>query len=117
MQQQTQTQIQTQQQQVQITEQALQQLQQIFEQQRLLQHQSVQDLRAQLKPNEACMVCGSHEHPFIQHENLLSDALNQLQDQQLQQAKTEFEHAQKQLQQLERAVQSIRCNLSATTTT
>ena len=103
MQQQTQTQIQTQQQQVQITEQALQQLQQIFEQQRLLQHQSVQDLRAQLKPNEACMVCGSHEHPFIQHENLLSDALNQLQDQQLQQAKTEFEHAQKQLQQLERA--------------
>ncbi|MFV5464706.1 hypothetical protein VXP97_12165, partial [Acinetobacter sp. 207] len=95
--------IQTQQQQVQITEQALQQLQQIFEQQRLLQHQSVQDLRAQLKPNEACMVCGSHEHPFIQHENLLSDALNQLQDQQLQQAKTEFEHAQKQLQQLERA--------------
>lgn len=103
LQQQTQTQIQTQQQQVQITEQALQQLQQIFEQQRLLQHQSVQDLRAQLKPNEACMVCGSHEHPFIQHENLLSDALNQLQDQQLQQAKTEFEHAQKQLQQLERA--------------
>lgn len=87
LQQQTQTQIQTQQQQVQITEQALQQLQQIFEQQRLLQHQSVQDLRAQLKPNEACMVCGSHEHPFIQHENLLSDALNQLQDQQLQQAK------------------------------
>lgn len=102
LQQQTQTQIQTQQQQVQIAEQALQQLQQIFEQQRLLQHQSVQDLRSQLKPNEACMVCGSLEHPFIQHENLLSDALNQLQDQQLQQAKTEFEHAQKQLQQLER---------------
>lgn len=66
LQQQTQAQIQTQQQQVQITEQALQQLQLIFEQQRLLQHQSVQDLRAQLKPNEACMVCGSHEHPFIQ---------------------------------------------------
>ena len=80
----------------------MQQLQLIFEQQRLLQHQSVQDLRAQLKPNEACMVCGSHEHPFIQHKNILSDALNQLQDQQLQQAKTEFEHARKQLQQLER---------------
>ncbi|MDM1486980.1 AAA family ATPase [Acinetobacter towneri] len=102
LQKQTQAQIQTQQQQLLIAEQTLQQLQQVFEQQRLLQHQSVQDLRAQLKPNEACMVCGSPEHPFIQHESLLSEALNQLQDQQLQHAKTEYVQAQKQLQQLER---------------
>lgn len=90
------------QQQVQIAEHALQQLQQIFEQQRLLGQQSVQELRAQLRPHEACMVCGSHEHPFIQHEHLLSEALDQLQDQQLQHAKSKCEHAQKRLVELQR---------------
>src|SRR5690606_36244765 len=61
-------------------------LQGMLQQQRLLQTQSVQELRAQLKPDEACMVCGSQQHPFVQHQALLETALNQLQDQQLQQA-------------------------------
>src|SRR5690606_5481795 len=65
----------TQQQHVQLSQTSLQQLEQMFEQQRLLQHQSVQDLRAQLKPNEACMVCGSHAHPFVEHKDLLKHAL------------------------------------------
>ena len=90
-----------QQKQVQLSNDALQQLELIFEQQRLLQHQSVQDLRAQLKANEACMVCGSHQHPFVEHENLLSDALGQLQDQQLQHAKHEAEQQRLQLNNLE----------------
>ena len=91
----------TQQQHVQLSQTSLQQLEQMFEQQRLLQHQSVQDLRAQLKPNEACMVCGSHAHPFVEHKHLLKHALEQLQDQQLQQTKKDHEHLCKQLNQLE----------------
>lgn len=94
-------QINAQQQKVQHSQIALQQLEHVFEQQRLLQHQSVQVLRTQLKPNEACMVCGSHVHPFVEHADLLSNALGQLQDQQLQQAKQEDEQLRQQLQQLQ----------------
>lgn len=61
----------------------------------------MQDLRAQLKANEACMVCGSYQHPFVEHENLLSDALGQLQDQQLQHTKNEAEQQQLKLKGLE----------------
>lgn len=93
--------ISTHQQKVQHSQITLQQLEQVFEQQRLLQHQSVQELRAQLKPNEACMVCGSHTHPFVEHADLLTNALGQLQDQQLQQAKQEYEQLHQQLKELE----------------
>ncbi|MDM1336975.1 hypothetical protein HXZ93_13320 [Acinetobacter pseudolwoffii] len=72
------------------TEQEFEQLQNMLQQQRLLQTQSVQELRAQLKPDEACMVCGSQQHPFVQHQALLDTALNQLQDQQLQQAQQQL---------------------------
>ncbi|WP_425917232.1 AAA family ATPase [Acinetobacter sp. TSRC1-2] len=80
-------------------EKALQQLQSILTQQRLLQTQSVQELRAQLQPNEACMVCGSHEHPFVQHQELLDTALHQLHDQQLQQAQQQLNQLKNELQQ------------------
>lgn len=93
------------QQQRQEAEQAFEQLQQVLAQQRLLQAQSVQELRAQLKPNEPCMVCGSHEHPFVQHQELLENALQQLHDQQLQEA-------QKKLQQLTQAYQQAQIQQS-----
>src|SRR5690606_10769398 len=72
------------------TEQEFEQLQNMLQQQRLLQTQSVQELRAQLKPDEACMVCGSQQHPFVQHQQLLDTELNQLQDQLLQQAQQQL---------------------------
>lgn len=48
---------------------AREQVQELFAQQRLLQTQSVQDLRAQLQPDTACMVCGSNEHPLLVIKN------------------------------------------------
>src|SRR5690606_9468871 len=71
-------------QQIQTEQQAYEHLEQILAQQRLLHAQSVQDLRAQLKPDEPCMVCGSMAHPFVDaaHERL-EQSLSQLQEQQL----------------------------------
>ncbi|HJF28770.1 MAG TPA: AAA family ATPase [Acinetobacter lwoffii] len=89
------------QQQRQEAEQSFEQLQQMLAQQRLLQAQSVQELRAQLRPDEACMVCGSHKHPFVQHQELLENALQQLHDQQLQEAQEKLQqqtHAWQQAQ-------------------
>lgn len=67
------------------------QLEYILKQQRLLHTHSVQALREQLKPNEACMVCGSHEHPFAHEYELLEQSLYQLQEQQLQQTEKALE--------------------------
>jgi exonuclease SbcC len=92
---------QMQQQQIQAEQQAYEQLEQILAQQRLLHAQSVQDLRAQLKSDEPCMVCGSSTHPFVDaaHERL-EHSLNQLQEQQLHQAKQQLDqHLQSQQQQ------------------
>ncbi|WP_216936440.1 MULTISPECIES: AAA family ATPase [unclassified Acinetobacter] len=92
---------QMQQQQIQAEQLAYEQLEQILAQQRLLHAQSVQDLRVRLKPDEPCMVCGSSVHPFVDaaHERL-EHSLNQLQEQQLQQAKQQLDqHLQSQQQQ------------------
>lgn len=92
---------QMQQQQIQAEQQAYEHLEQILAQQRLLHAQSVQDLRAQLKSDEPCMVCGSSTHPFVDaaHERL-EHSLNQLQEQQLHQAKQQLDqHLQSQQQQ------------------
>ncbi|MFV5491814.1 AAA family ATPase [Acinetobacter sp. ASP199] len=80
------------QQQIQSEQHAYEQLEQILAQQRLLYTQSVQELRAQLKPDQPCMVCGSHAHPFVQGQHeLLEQSLHQLQEQQLQQAKQQLD--------------------------
>src|SRR5690606_38678363 len=68
------------------TEQEFEQLQNMLQQQRLLQAQSVQELRAQHKHDHACTVCGNKQHPFVQQQALLDTALNQMQAEQLQQA-------------------------------
>ena len=52
-------------------EQALQVTQQLLERQRLARSASVEELRAQLQDDQACPVCGSHEHPYHQPEALL----------------------------------------------
>ena len=36
----------------------------ILQQQRLLHAENIEDLRAELKQGEACLVCGSTEHPY-----------------------------------------------------
>ncbi|MFT4020242.1 MAG: SbcC/MukB-like Walker B domain-containing protein [Acinetobacter sp.] len=78
------------------------QLQHTLQQQRLIFSKDVEQLRANLKPNEACVVCGSHEHPFVQHQDLVEKSLLHVQEQQEQQALAQeqdcFEQWQKQQQ-------------------
>lgn len=62
----------------------------ILEQQKLLHSDNVQFLRTQLQENQPCMVCGSHQHPYVSdvdslQENLL--ALHQQQEQACREAK------------------------------
>ena len=61
-------------------------LQQVLQQQRLLHAENIEHLRAELKHGEACLVCGSTEHPYRDDESQISKALYALQQQQEQQA-------------------------------
>ena len=60
-------------------------LQQVLQQQRLLHAENIEHLRAELKHGEACLVCGSTEHPYRDDESQISKALYELQHQQEQQ--------------------------------
>lgn len=73
----------------------LQQLQQQLEQQKILTHDYVVQLRQQLKAGEPCHICGSCEHPYIQHEHLLTDAFKQIEQQQLNLKQNELNELQK----------------------
>ncbi|MFV5383993.1 AAA family ATPase [Acinetobacter junii] len=57
-------------------------LQQVLQQQRLLHAENIEHLRAELKHGEACLVCGSTEHPYRDDESQISKALYALQQQQ-----------------------------------
>ena len=57
-------------------------LQQVLQQQRLLHAENIEHLRAELKHGEACLVCGSSEHPYRDDESQISKALYALQQQQ-----------------------------------
>lgn len=57
-------------------------LQQILQQQRLLHAENIEHLRAELKHGEACLVCGSTQHPYRDDESQISKALYELQQQQ-----------------------------------
>ncbi|WP_198077853.1 AAA family ATPase [Acinetobacter calcoaceticus] len=61
-------------------------LQQILQQQRLLHTENIEQLRANLKEGEACLVCGSTHHPYRVDDSTVSKALFDLQQQQEQQA-------------------------------
>ncbi len=61
-------------------------LQQILQQQRLLHTENIEQLRANLKDGEACLVCGSTHHPYRVDDSAVSKALFDLQQQQEQQA-------------------------------
>lgn len=61
-------------------------LQHILQQQRLLHAENIEHLRAELKQGEACLVCGSTEHPYREDKSPVSKALYALQQQQEQQA-------------------------------
>jgi DNA repair exonuclease SbcCD ATPase subunit len=49
-------------------------LQQVLQQQRLLHAENIEHLRAELKHGEACLVCGSTEHPYRDDESQISKA-------------------------------------------
>ncbi|MDO7407909.1 SbcC/MukB-like Walker B domain-containing protein [Acinetobacter baumannii] len=61
-------------------------LQHILQQQRLLHTENIEQLRANLKEGEACLVCGSPHHPYRIDDSAVSKALFDLQQQQEQQA-------------------------------
>ncbi len=61
-------------------------LQHILQQQRLLHTENIEQLRANLKEGEACLVCGSTHHPYRIDDSAVSKALFDLQKQQEQQA-------------------------------
>lgn len=61
-------------------------LQHILQQQRLLHTENIEQLRANLKEGEACLVCGSSHHPYRVDDSAVSKALFDLQQQQEQQA-------------------------------
>ncbi|MDP9803418.1 AAA family ATPase [Acinetobacter calcoaceticus] len=63
-------------------------LQQILQQQRLLHTENIEQLRANLKEGEACLICGSTHHPYRIDDSTVSKALFDLQQQQEQQALT-----------------------------
>ena len=46
-----------------------------MQQQRLLHAENIEDLRAELKQGEACLVCGSTEHPYREDESPVSESL------------------------------------------
>lgn len=64
----------------------LKQLQDFLQEQKLIHAAHIQDLRKQLKPDQACMVCGSTEHPFVEHTEHLQQSLTHIQNSQEQQA-------------------------------
>ncbi len=66
--------------------QARQQLQIILQQQQRLHDANIEKLREQLKQDEACIVCGSLEHPYRTHAQAISKSLFELQQQQEQAA-------------------------------
>lgn len=83
-------------------------LQHILQQQRLLHAENVEHLRAELKQGEACLVCGSTEHPYRDDESQVSKALFALQQQQEQQTLQQeqqcfqqWQHTQQQFTQLQ----------------
>lgn len=63
-------------------------LQHILQQQRLLHTENIEQLRANLKEGEACLVCGSTHHPYRIDDSTVSKALFDLQQQQEKQALT-----------------------------
>lgn len=61
-------------------------LQYILQQQRLLHTENIEQLRANLKDGEACLVCGNTHHPYRVDDSAVSKVLYDLQQQQEQQA-------------------------------
>ncbi len=79
--------------------------QQLLAEQRLIFSQSVEQLRAQLQVDQACMVCGSTQHPYQQH-HVLQDIKQQFDDAKEAQAKAALKVAQHEEQQLKAAIAS-----------
>ncbi|WP_343597653.1 AAA family ATPase [Acinetobacter sp.] len=88
------------------SKQAREHLQQTLQQQCLIHSQQVEQLRQNLQENQPCMVCGSTEHPFLQHKQLLEKSLFSIQQQQEKIALEQEQHAFDEWQQHQQ--QSVR---------
>lgn len=96
------------------TKQQRMQLLEVLQQQRLLHTENIENLRADLKAGQPCVVCGSTEHPYRDHSEAVSKALFELQQQQLQGAETDEQQALQQWQALQQ--QASTCSASLTHT-
>jgi exonuclease SbcC len=74
-----------------------QQLEQLWQRQRQMSQQSVEQLRAHLHDDEACPVCGSTEHPYRQAGLAIAEAMVHETERDVQQARTQFDQAVAQL--------------------
>ncbi|HEA16141.1 MAG TPA: exonuclease SbcD [Pseudoalteromonas prydzensis] len=80
-------------------EQTLKHSENALNQARLRASESVEQLRAQLTPNEPCVVCGATEHPFATNQNQQLNNLIADFESDYTHAKQHYEHAQAQLHQ------------------
>lgn len=86
-------------------------IQAVLNQQNLLQDKATETLRAQLQKDQPCMVCGSHQHPFIEDHTRLKDMLLTLQNTQIKEAQETLEESLQQLSILKDAQTSCKTTL------
>lgn len=91
------------------------QLQKALQQQRLLNTENIEKLRAELVDGEACLVCGSAHHPYTNKE-AFSNELLKLQEQQEQQALDSEKAAFDVWQKLQNTLATYSASLSANST-
>jgi len=91
---------------------AREQLQKILQQQRLLNTENLEKLRSELVDGEACLVCGSTHHPYVEQANF-SDELLKLQEQQEQQAVASEKLAFDTWQKQQTVLTELRASLNA----
>ncbi|AOA59082.1 AAA family ATPase [Acinetobacter larvae] len=96
------------------------QLQHFLHKQRLLFTESVEKLRAQLLPEQPCIVCGSTEHPYLDPQQQPNKMLLALEQQQLQQAEQQeqqhlqhWQQAQQQAARLDSLLQQLQQQIHA----
>lgn len=88
--------------------QQVEQIKEIFERQRQLNTKPIQLLREKLQPEQPCVVCGSIEHPFVDHAEQLEQALHQVQKQQISTAEQEARDALQQFEQIKERLTTTR---------
>lgn len=87
-------------------------IQHILQQQRLLHTENIEKLRSNLQTGEACLVCGSTQHPYKEQQTAISKTLFDLQQQQEQQALAHEQHTLNDWQQQQQQVTQLQTEYS-----